>query len=124
MYTSYFGLQSKLLNSGYTNLVSIAGKSPKFFNPSKNIYLKEYKILAPKYWWWKKWKDENLGEQYYIDMYYKTVLDKLNPFEVYKELGSNAVLLCYEKPNEFCHRHIVADWLFRTTGNKVMEIVL
>jgi len=21
------------------------------------------------------------------------------------------ILLCYEKPADFCHRHIVADWL-------------
>lgn len=23
----------------------------------------------------------------------------------------NIVLLCYEKPTDFCHRHLVAQWL-------------
>jgi uncharacterized protein (DUF488 family) len=23
----------------------------------------------------------------------------------------NIALVCYEKPTDFCHRHLVADWL-------------
>lgn len=25
--------------------------------------------------------------------------------------GYNVALICYEKPEDFCHRHLVADWL-------------
>lgn len=25
--------------------------------------------------------------------------------------GKDVVLLCYEKPTDFCHRHLIADWL-------------
>ena len=25
--------------------------------------------------------------------------------------GSNVALVCYEKPSDFCHRHLVAGWL-------------
>jgi hypothetical protein len=31
--------------------------------------------------------------------------------EVLRDLGDDAVLLCYEKPGQFCHRHLVAQWL-------------
>lgn len=53
----------------------------------------------------------------YKERYYKEVLDKLDPQQVYKELGDKAVLLCYEKYDDiksgktFCHRRIVAEWL-------------
>lgn len=32
-------------------------------------------------------------------------------FALSKEDNVNIVLLCYEKPEDFCHRHLVADWL-------------
>lgn len=35
----------------------------------------------------------------------------LNPNDILKELGEDAVLLCYEKPGDFCHRHLVSQWL-------------
>jgi uncharacterized protein (DUF488 family) len=30
-------------------------------------------------------------------------------------------LLCYEKPGDFCHRHIVAEWLHNNLGVHVEE---
>jgi uncharacterized protein (DUF488 family) len=53
----------------------------------------------------------------YKALYYDRVLNKLDPIAVYKELGDNAVLLCYESFSDiksgkkFCHRRIVAKWL-------------
>ena len=60
---------------------------------------------------------------YYIEHYQKEVLNFLNVNEVIKELYGLVrtrynddevpiiVLLCYEKPDEFCHRHLVSEWL-------------
>lgn len=66
------------------NAISIAGKAPEWYKG------KEYKILAPKYWFFKKFKDKNdekyLDEGFYTEQYYKEVLDKLNAKEVYDEL--------------------------------------
>jgi uncharacterized protein (DUF488 family) len=31
------------------------------------------------------------------------------------------ILLCYEKPGDFCHRHLVADWLTKN-GLKTIEL--
>ena len=80
----------------------------------------EYKKLAPKFSFWKIWKD-NISKKgindYYIAEYQKQVLSLLNPKIVLYELekmtskSEMVVLLCYEKPKDFCHRHIVADWI-------------
>ena len=67
---------------------------------------------------------------YYIKCFKEHVLDKLNVDDVVKELDSLLIdvtttlnykvdsmlvpriaLVCYEKPSDFCHRHLVADWL-------------
>lgn len=34
--------------------------------------------------------------------------------------GKDICLICYEKPNDFCHRHLVADW-FRENGYEAVE---
>ena len=102
------------------NAVSIAGKCPVWYKG------KEYKKLAPKYWFFKEYKDPSsqfyMDEDYYIQNYQKEVLDKLDAKKVYEELGENAVLLCWEKSDKFCHRHLVAKWLEKELGIKVSEI--
>jgi len=102
------------------NAVSIAGRAPSSY---KGL---EYKILAPKYWFFKKYKDPNdtnfMNKGFYIRNYYAEVLDKLDPKEVYEELGEDAILLCWEEPGEFCHRHLVAEWLMKHLGIEIKEL--
>jgi hypothetical protein len=69
-----------------------------------------------------EWKI-NQDNGFYMDHFQKEVLDTLNPDQVYQDLmkfcekshmnpeETDIILLCYEKPNEFCHRHLVANWL-------------
>lgn len=35
--------------------------------------------------------------------------------------GKDTALCCYEKPSDFCHRHILTKWLEEQTGIKVEE---
>ena len=71
--------------------------------------------LAPLKTFFRTWKDnrgiisEDENNLYYIREYYREILSKLDPEKIYKELD-NSFLLCYEKSDEFCHRHIVAAW--------------
>ena len=58
-----------------------------------------------------------------MNKYYETVLSQLDPKQVYDELEGR-ILLCFENPDEFCHRHIVAEWLELSLGVKVSEVVL
>ncbi len=62
-----------------------------------------------------KWK-ETQDNDYYIDCFNKQVLNNLNTDKVLEELYElsnykDIVLLCYETPDKFCHRQLVADWL-------------
>ena len=119
-------------NSKY-NAVSISGNRGKDAGYSGNCY----PALAPKLSFWKIWHD-NIGKisaeennKYYIEEYYKQVLSKMDPEEVYTEL-IDSVLLCYENNMEFCHRHIVAAWFelfldiivpeIKTNGNKISRV--
>lgn len=68
-----------------------------------------------------EYRDE-LTEKEFIREYYKHVLSRLNPRTVVQELGIDAVLLCYERHGEFCHRKIVAEWLFQSLDIYVPEI--
>lgn len=107
IYTSYFSKLKSLPD----NIVPIAicAKAPDWY---KGL---QYKKLAPKYDFFMKLK-ENHDNDYYIKCFNEQVLDKLEPIRVYQELCSLAksddiVLICYEKSSDFCHRHLVADWL-------------
>lgn len=120
MFTSYFG-NIKKITSAYPDacLVSIAGKSPSWFNGEK------YKPLMPHYDWWIKWHDmfnnrldSDESKDWYINKYYETVLNILDASMVVEALNNIAnnkeiFLLCYETPEKFCHRQIVSDWLSR-----------
>lgn len=112
MKTSYFANVKNMYNE---NLVSIAMKTPEGFRG------RIYEPLAPKYDWWIEWKKRGLSEEWYREKYYETVLDKLNPANIYRQLGEDAILCCYESPEKFCHRHIVAEWL-ENAGYEVEEL--
>jgi len=97
------------------NAVSISLSKPKWYQ------CREYKTLSPSWNLLNKYKQDK-DEEYYIKHYYKEVLDKLDPKQVYDELGESAVLLCWEKSGEFCHRRIVSNWLKEKLGIEVDEI--
>lgn len=119
IYTSYYAKLNKIPENIVP--VSIAGKAPDFY---KGL---EYKKLAPKYWFFKEWK-QNHDNDFYIKHFNEEVLSQLKVRQVLSELlaltGSYEIcLLCYEKPNDFCHRHLVADW-FNKNGVKCEELIL
>ena len=112
IYTSYFAKLNKIPDTVIP--ISICGKAPAWY---KGL---EYKKLAPKYDFFMKWKETH-DNDYYIKCFNEQILNKLNWLEVYDELYALAdtigkphydiCLICYEKPSDFCHRHLVADWL-------------
>ncbi len=107
IYTGYFAKVKEYEKQGLTP-VCIAGYAPEGYTGAR------YRALAPRRVWWQEWHDKNLGEQWYRDKYDETVLGLLNPKQVAADLqalGKDVVLLCFEKPGDFCHRHLIAEWL-------------
>lgn len=138
IYTTYFA-NLKKLDHMISCPIAICGKSPDGY---KGL---EYKKLAPKWWFFKEWK-ENHNNDFYIEHFNKEVLGVISPREVMMDIrnliaftyGMNMVaynerwwedvpydiyLVCYEKPEDFCHRHLVADWL-TANGIKVKEALI
>ena len=117
IYTSYYAKCCRIPHT--ITRISIAGKAPAGY---RGI---EYKVLAPKKEFFMKWK-ENHDNNYYIKCFNEQVLSHLNPVDVYNKLeglscGHDIVLVCYEKSGDFCHRYLVADWLFKNLGIELKE---
>lgn len=105
IFTSYF---SNIRNIGDLFPISIALYSPKWYNGAK------YNKLSPTFDILHQYKKDGNIESYKIK--FKTLLNNLNCSNVVEELYSlsknkNIVLLCYERPEKFCHRQIVSKWL-------------
>lgn len=96
--------------------VSIAGKVPA------NYTGRQYKKLAPSYDIWKQYHDSHDHERYTF-RYFDEILSKLNPQDVFNELGEDAVLLCYEDSFDFCHRRLAARWFKYNLNLNVDEII-
>lgn len=124
IYTSYFANLKNL--PPLIVPISICGKAPEWY------YGLQYKKLAPKYDFFMKWKKDG-DNDYYIEQFNSQVLNKLNAKIVETELYDLATkinplckdicLICYEKPNDFCHRHLVANW-FNKNGIECDELML
>jgi uncharacterized protein YeaO (DUF488 family) len=109
IYTSYFAKQKELEAAGIT-CIGICAITPSWFKgpnfacvaPSKDI-LFEYKA--------------NPDKERYIQRYTNEVLCILKDPQIfvngliYCSGGKDVAMLCYEKPEDFCHRHILADFL-------------
>ena len=108
IYTTYFA-KLKSLPADVVP-IAICGKSPDWYTGL------QYKKLAPKYGFFMQWKISQ-DNDYYVRCFKEEVLDKLtveNVIKDIKQLVGNATkiaFVCYEKPADFCHRHLVACWL-------------
>lgn len=122
MYTGYF---AKLKTYEQNDLIPVAicGGIPTWY---KGFW---YKKLAPKWAFFNEWKNgtEHKGDNdYYIQHFNDEVLKNKTCRQVLADLQkltgvkndfSKIILLCYEKPGDFCHRHLVADWLTKNGVN-------
>lgn len=98
--------------------ISIARYAPKFTKAGYSDYSK----LEPGPWF------KSVTQERYVELYHREVLSKLDPQETFDELqklglGAEPVLLCWEKPGDFCHRRLVAEWFGEKLGVDVPELV-
>lgn len=120
--TGYFAKAKEYADAGFA-LVSIALKQPWFL--PKDLRLFQLMHLAPS--------EELLAlkdrPDLYAPKYMAEVLEEnsaeamLSRFQhIAEEAKTNkVVLLCWEAPGKFCHRHLVASWLKSRAGVDVRE---
>lgn len=106
IFTSYYANVKNLPLE--MNPIGISQGNNRFF---KGPYRKE---LAPTREMLKMTREE-------YDREFFAILSRLDAKEIYDSLPDNAVLLCYEKYNDWCHRRCVGEWLERELGIEITE---
>lgn len=117
IYTSYFAKIRSLPQSIVP--ISIALKSPTYFQGL------QYKVLAPSSSILYDWKFNGSSKEVYTRRFFDEILNNLSCEQVVSELkemsgGKDIALVCYEKSSDFCHRHLVAEWL-KSNGIECQE---
>lgn len=124
IYTGYYAQMKKYVQADLVP-VSIAYLMPVWYMGETCFE------LAPPRQLLKKYKDGILTPEGYTEEYkvfldnevkWSKVLKKLRGISS-KHKGKDLVLCCYEKPEDFCHRHILAEYL-TDTGIDVQEWVV
>lgn len=86
-----------------------------------------FRPLWPGKWLWDDTYKNDVNA--YRERYFSEILRPLDPQQVYDQLhelagGFEPVLLCYEhlvKPDDWCHRRMVAEWFETELGIDVPE---
>lgn len=120
IYTGYYAQMKKYRSVGLIP-VSIAYLTPSWYMGETCFE------LAPSRKLLKGYKAGEITQEEYAKQY-KAFLKTVNWGEVIEKLfqisdkydGSDLVLCCYEKPDDFCHRHILAEFLTKQ-GMEVEE---
>lgn len=101
--TSYYSKLRSIPEQDKTNIISISRKSI-------NNTGRPFPELMPtsKLLW--DYKQGVVNQEGYTEQY-NAQLALLDPHKIAEEIGDNAILLCFEGPSKFCHRHLVAAWL-------------
>ena len=114
IFTSYFGNIKNIPSSIIP--VSIAQNSPRWY---KGV---EEKRLAPTTAIRQNYRKTNSQVEYTLA--FNVMLEFLDMDSILESLtsyGKDICLLCYEKPGEFCHRRLVAEYLKRAKGLLIPE---
>lgn len=115
MNTSYFANLKNIKNP-----VSISRYPPKWYTGP------QYKLLAPSDQILKACKLNQITDEEYTKRFNEEILKPLSAEKVHKDLvskfGEDVALLCFEKPGDFCHRRLVADWFKAELDLEVSEL--
>lgn len=119
IYTSYYANHKK-----YSNFyrISISRKTPE---NAADICLR---FLAPDSSLLYDYKNGSIGEEEYARRYLSSLEElhnngTLDNFVHYLlNHPMDVVLLCYESPCKFCHRHLLADYLNQQYGLEIKEL--
>lgn len=116
IYTSFWS--SPLLGDADAVMVGISRTEPRHALPYEH---RSHPALAPSD---KAWAEQETAA---FAGAYGEQLRGLGAARILRDLdriagGKPAVLLCYERPTEFCHRRLVADFLREQAGIEAAEL--
>lgn len=106
IYTGYYSNMRRVPTDSGLTFYSISRGNPNWFP----YELRDIEILKPS-WDMIDLAKKNNYEEFLTQ--YKQQLDRVAFRDVKEQLVDESILLCYEAPDKFCHRHIVRNWLNR-----------
>lgn len=123
IYTSYFAKYKELPED--LTAVSICRFTPWWVGD-----MSSYTKLAPTTNLLLGYKHGRVTKEEYIEEYKRETLYRVPVPKILEELTAllqeghtGIVLFCYEKPHDFCHRHIVAEHITKYSDLTVGELV-
>lgn len=101
LYTSYFAIDGQ-----NPNAIAISASQPQFYQGPV------YNLLAPPMELVLKVKQGKIDHDQYTEQYFATLRQRnVTPEKVLYDIEDQSIMLCYEKFSDFCHRHLVAQWI-------------
>ena len=112
IYTGYYSKMKKYKELGLVS-VSIAWGTPVWYFGETCF------DLAPPYKIIKAYKTNEITQEEYAEQYNEFHENQVKWSKVFKELreisgkydNADLVLVCFEKSEDFCHRHLLADYI-------------
>ena len=129
MKTSYYAKFSRLPKGEKSRFmpILISTSLPKWFLNSEEYYI-EYKTLAPSRNNVFNLKNDCISQEDFTNAY----LNKLKGLDMEQILediydlegitDSEVIFLCYEKSDDFCHRHILREYLNENFNTNITEL--
>jgi uncharacterized protein YeaO (DUF488 family) len=113
LFTGYYARHGKLAEA-----LSISVVVPKWYPR-----MRHFPSLAPTWKLVEAYKMGEIGWREYSTEYL-SILERRGQTatEIVAKIPEGSVLLCYERPPEFCHRHLAAEWLMRSQQCTVEEM--
>lgn len=118
MKTSYY-FSTRIREPGL-NLVGVSNTHPKGLPWLRDM--RTFKPFCPGWDLVKDYKRGIISWQNYTEIYREDILEKLDAEKVYRDLGEDAIILCWEKPGVLCHRRLIAEWFYDLLQIKVNEL--
>ena len=117
IYTSYFANWRNFPEGSLK--IGVTRFPPAYWEDEINLA-----VLAPSEDLLRRYKNRQIDEYVFKTIYLTELADRGLASKTVRDLlmsvakKRDIVLCCYEKPEEFCHRHILAEWL----GEDVKEL--
>lgn len=107
VYTSYFA-KAKNFDKNKFILCQISNSAPFELDGKLSVFIPDWNtIVSPKK---NGLIDEHEYKKRYLSQLNSSRDSVLNIIKLLKTFNKDIILMCYESPDKFCHRHILADW--------------
>lgn len=117
-YTSYFAR-----NAQHPNAIAICCVLTSWVRENAGFRGEHWPELGPT---WEMVQRAKNGEEIDFKHEYLTLLEnkrKFTPEYVVNILPDQAILLCYERPFDYCHRHVLSEWLSSSNLCTIKELL-